>query len=70
MKSLGALRKASLPRPDGWTVGVAMIALVMLLPVAIILTSLFTNTSDAWGHLATTVLPEYIRNSLVLMVGV
>ncbi len=70
MKSLGAPWKASLPRPDGWTVGVTMIALVMLLPVAIILTSLFTNTSDAWGHLAATVLPEYIRNSLVLMGGV
>ncbi|MBW4484813.1 MAG: iron ABC transporter permease [Tildeniella torsiva UHER 1998/13D] len=70
MKSLGAPWKASLPRPDGWTLAVGLIALVMLLPVAIILASLFTNTSDAWGHLATTVLPEYIRNSLVLMVGV
>ncbi|MBD1916216.1 MULTISPECIES: iron ABC transporter permease [Cyanophyceae] len=70
MKSLGAPWKASLPRPDGWTLGVGLIALVMLLPVAIILASLFTNSSDAWGHLAATVLPEYVRNSLVLMVGV
>ncbi|MBD1873503.1 iron ABC transporter permease [Nodosilinea sp. FACHB-131] len=70
MKSLGAPWKASLPRPDGWTLGVGLIALVMLLPVAIILASLFTNSSDAWGHLAATVLPEYICNSLVLMVGV
>ncbi|HSM82965.1 MAG TPA: iron ABC transporter permease [Nodosilinea sp.] len=70
MKALGPAWKASLPRPDGWTVGVALIALVMLLPVAIILTSLFTNSSDTWAHLATTVLPEYLRNSLVLMVGV
>ncbi|MBD2231682.1 ABC transporter permease [Phormidium tenue] len=70
MKSLGAPWKASLPRPDGWTLSVGLIALVMLLPVAIILASLFTNSSDAWGHLAATVLPEYIRNSLMLMVGV
>ncbi|MBD2109543.1 iron ABC transporter permease [Nodosilinea sp. FACHB-13] len=70
MKSFGAPWKASLPRLDGWTLGVGLIALVMLLPVAIILASLFTNSSDAWGHLAATVLPEYIRNSLVLMVGV
>ncbi|WP_225887062.1 ABC transporter permease [Nodosilinea nodulosa] len=60
----------SLKRPDGWTVGVALIALVMLLPLAIILASLLTNSSDAWGHLAATVLPEYLRNSLMLMVGV
>ncbi|MBD2112096.1 MULTISPECIES: ABC transporter permease [Cyanophyceae] len=70
MKSLGAPWKASLPRPDSWTLSVGLIALVMLLPVAIILASLFTNSSNAWGHLAVTVLPEYIRNSLVLMVGV
>jgi iron(III) transport system permease protein len=56
--------------PDGWTVAVSLIALVMVSPVLIILASVLTGTSDAWGHLASTVLPEYIRNSLVLMVGV
>ncbi|MBE9156528.1 iron ABC transporter permease [Nodosilinea sp. LEGE 06152] len=69
MRSLNIPWKAA-HWPDGWTVSVALIALVMLLPVAIILASLFTNSSDAWGHLAATVLPEYVRNSLVLMVGV
>jgi iron(III) transport system permease protein len=70
MKSLGAPRTSPLPRLDGWTLSVGAIALVLLLPVAIILAGLLTNSSDAWGHLATTVLPEYIRNSLALMVGV
>ncbi|MGG6242122.1 ABC transporter permease [Nodosilinea sp. AN01ver1] len=70
MKSLAASRQVFLRWPDGWTMSVALIALVMLLPVAIILAGLFTNSSDAWGHLAATVLPEYIRNSLVLMLGV
>lgn len=56
--------------PDGWTIAVALIALVMISPVLIILASVLTGTSDAWGHLASTVLPEYIRNSLVLMAGV
>ncbi|PSR17621.1 iron ABC transporter permease [filamentous cyanobacterium CCP3] len=70
MRSLNIPRRAALLRPDGWTAGVALIALVMLLPVAIILAGLFTNSSDAWGHLVTTVLPGYIRNSLVLMLGV
>ncbi len=70
MKSLAPPWKASLSRLDGWTVSVVLIALVMLLPVAIILASLLTNSSETWGHLATTVLPDYVRNSLVLMVGV
>ncbi|MEB3290861.1 MAG: iron ABC transporter permease [Leptolyngbya sp.] len=65
---------SKLPRrwPDGWTVVVSLIALVMVSPVVIILASVLTGSSDsdAWGHLATTVLPEYLRNSLVLMVGV
>ncbi|MGB5972390.1 MAG: iron ABC transporter permease [Nodosilinea sp.] len=65
-----APRRALLQRPDSWTIGVVFIALMMLLPVAIILTSLFTRSTDAWGHLATTVLPQYLRNSLVLMLGV
>lgn len=56
--------------PDGWTIAVALIALVMVSPVLIILASVLGGTSDAWGHLASTVLPEYIRNSLVLMAGV
>jgi iron(III) transport system permease protein len=70
MDRTGAAQKFSLVLPDAWTLSVFIIALIMLLPVLMILASLFTSTSDAWGHLATTVLPEYIRNSLALMVGV
>ncbi|MEO1068812.1 MAG: iron ABC transporter permease, partial [Cyanobacteria bacterium J06638_6] len=70
MKALGTPWKALAFRPNGWTIAVTLIALVMLMPVAIILASLTTNSSEAWGHLAATVLPEYLRNSLVLMVGV
>jgi iron(III) transport system permease protein len=70
MNLLGPPRKIPLPQLDGWTVGVGLIALVMLLPVAIILMGLLTNSSETWGHLATTVLPGYILNSLGLMVGV
>jgi iron(III) transport system permease protein len=70
MDRTGAAQKFSLVLPDAWTLSVFIIALIMLLPVLIILASLFTSTSEAWGHLATTVLPDYIRNSLALMVGV
>ncbi|MBE9136063.1 iron ABC transporter permease [Nodosilinea sp. LEGE 07088] len=70
MKALGAHWKTLVFRPNSWAIAVTLIALVMLMPVAIILASLTTNSSEAWGHLATTVLPEYLRNSLVLMVGV
>ncbi|MGF1568483.1 MAG: ABC transporter permease [Nodosilinea sp.] len=55
---------------DIWTLSVALIALLLLSPVLVVLSGLLTNSSEVWGHLAATVLPEYIRNSLILMVGV
>lgn len=59
-----------LPRLDGWSLAISLIALVMMVPVLIIALSLFTQSSTSWGHLASTVLPEYIANSLMLMLGV
>ena len=57
-------------RFDGWTLVVGTIALLMISPVLVVLSSVFTNSSDIWAHLAATVLPQYVRNSLGLMLGV
>ncbi len=57
-------------RFDGWSLAISLVALVMMVPVLIIALSLFTQPSTSWGHLASTVLPEYIANSLMLMLGV
>jgi iron(III) transport system permease protein len=53
-----------------WTSLVVAIALIIAIPVLFVLSSIFTNAGDTWNHLATTVLPQYITNSLWLMVGV
>ena len=53
-----------------WTYGVLAIALLMMSPILVVLSSIFSNQGDIWGHLAATVLPEYIGNSLGLMLGV
>ena len=55
---------------DGWTITVGIIALLMISPVLVVLSGIFVDSSDIWGHLAATVLPQYIQNSLILMVGV
>ncbi|HEX6733180.1 MAG TPA: iron ABC transporter permease [Azonexus sp.] len=48
-----------------------VVALLAGLPVASVGLNLFAGgTSETWGHLAQTVLPEYIRNSLWLCLGV
>ncbi len=57
-------------RPDRWTLGVLVLALVLALPTLFVLSSLFRDSRAVWQHLATTVLPRYILNSGWLMLGV
>ncbi len=54
----------------GWEVVVVVIAVLIAAPVGVVLASVFTPAGDVWSHLASTVLPDYLRNSLILMVGV
>ncbi|MDB5867195.1 MAG: afuB [Betaproteobacteria bacterium] len=46
------------------------VAGLLALPVLVVLSNVLTPTNDTWSHLAATVLPDYVRNSLVLMAGV
>ncbi|WP_413160727.1 ABC transporter permease [Capilliphycus salinus ALCB114379] len=57
-------------RFNAWTVFVMVVALLIASPVLFVLSSIFTNSSEVWGHLAATVLPGYLKNSLILMLGV
>lgn len=53
-----------------WTIGVFLVALLIAIPILFIVASVFADTGEIWQHLATTVLPEYLKNSFTLMVGV
>lgn len=63
---------------NGWTLGVGAIALLVATPILVVVTHLFTGwgqtagqeSGSVWQHLAKTVLPTYIQNSLLLMLGV
>ncbi|MEB3283458.1 MAG: iron ABC transporter permease [Lyngbya sp.] len=57
-------------RFNAWTAFVIVIAILIASPVLFVLSSIFTNSSEVWGHLAATVLPGYLKNSLILMLGV
>ena len=54
----------------GWILGTIVIALLISIPVLTVLSSVLLPSSDVWQHLKTTVLTEYIKNSLLLVVGV
>lgn len=65
--------RAGVPRSNplnAWSVVVTLIALLLAAPVLVVLGSVFTPTGDVWSHLAATVLPRYVRNSLALLLGV
>jgi iron(III) transport system permease protein len=57
-----------LPTPLG-SLSVALACLIAL-PVLVVLANVFTPSYGTWSHLASTVLPEYVSNSLLLMAGV
>ena len=46
------------------------IAVLMVLPMTVIVATVFTGSFDVWHHLAETVLWDYLSNSLLLLLGV
>ncbi len=53
-----------------WSVAVALISALVLLPVAAIFWLALSPSENIWPHLLATVLPRYLSNSLILMVAV
>ncbi|MCL5974699.1 MAG: iron ABC transporter permease [Gammaproteobacteria bacterium] len=49
---------------------ILVLAIVLSMPVVVVLAHVFVPSGDIWQHLSSTVLPDYIRNSLLLMLGV
>ena len=57
-------------RAPAWVVACLAIALPLLLPIAVVVGSVFAPAGDAWAHLSATVLPGYVSTTLILMVAV
>ena len=51
----------------GWTLGVTLIALLAVAPVAVIAWSLLTPSVDIWRHLWETRLPDMLTSTLALL---
>lgn len=58
------------PARAAWGLGLAAVLGAVLLPIAVVLAHLFVPTGDLWAHLASTVLPRYVANTLWLIAGV
>lgn len=57
-------------RFDIWSFGAVAIALAVLAPVVAVVWFALTPTENIWPHLLNTVLPRYLRNTLILMTSV
>ncbi len=53
-----------------WRASMALIALLVALPIALVLSAWLQPQPEVWRHLADTVLVELLRNTVVLMLGV
>ncbi len=53
-----------------WTIGIAIVAVLASVPLIAVLAMAFGPGESVWGHLLSTVLPLYVRTTLVLMAGV
>jgi iron(III) transport system permease protein len=61
---------ARLPRPDLWSAGALVIALLVLAPILAVIWLAFNPTENIWPHMLSTVLPRYLRTTVILMVSV
>jgi len=57
------------PQGRGWTVLTLTVAGLISLPVLVVFSRIFADTGGVWAHLASTVLPQYVANTLLLMLG-
>jgi iron(III) transport system permease protein len=56
--------------PDRWRLLAVCIASLTLLPLLVLFSALFTQQADIWQHLYQYVLPELLRNTFWLVLGV
>ena len=53
-----------------WRLATTFIAVLVLIPLVVVLSSIFSPTDSIWEHLIETVLPELVINTFWLMLGV
>jgi iron(III) transport system permease protein len=63
-------RAAPARRHRPWTAAAVITALIVVVPAVAVSLSVLRPSEGVWAHLATTVLAEYVSNSLALVLGV
>lgn len=56
--------------PDGWSLAVWLVAGLLAVPVLVVLSFLAHPAGPVWQHLVENLLADYVRNTLLLLLGV
>lgn len=67
---LSALSHRLMPALTPWTALLLGAALIVALPVLVVLSHIVMPVDEVWQHLASTVLPRYLGNTLFLVISV
>ncbi len=63
-------RATSRLRSLAWPIAGVLIAALVAVPIVVILSSVGADSDGVWEHLTQTVLPDYIKNTILLACGV
>ena len=55
---------------DRWSIGAALVALLVVMPIGAVLWIALTPDQNIWPHLIATTLPRYLENTAVLVASV
>lgn len=55
--------------PWGWTAAALGLVALLTMPLVVVAGAAFGPAGDAWGHVATTLLPEYLVHTAILTIG-
>ncbi|MBI4291540.1 MAG: iron ABC transporter permease [Betaproteobacteria bacterium] len=71
MSAVQSTAPAQRRRPIGRLGAVSIaVAVFFLVPMAVIVANVFATGEGAWAHLASSVLPDYLRSTAILVLGV
>ena len=62
--------RAGLGPINGWLIGAVFVAALVLMPLISVLVMAMGGARTDWVHLWSTIMPRYISNSLIMMLGV
>ncbi len=65
-----SLNKAGFLKIDGWYAAAFLLAALVAVPLVFIFSAMLTPSGEIWRHLSETMLPELLRNTLYLVLGV